>query len=666
MARMALRHYAPLALILALAAFLRLYQLNLLDLRFDEASALQSALGIARGQWLLVAPFSGSVANHPPAYLYLMALPYVFTREVLAVAAYRALLDVAAIGLCWFVCRRHFNLRVAHLAALLFAIAPWAVQYARKTWTAPLPLFSLLLLWGLLEVLQRRNPWGWSLIGLGLALCIGAHLSGLFLLPMVVLAAVLGFRTLRWRPVLVGLVPLVILATSYLSYDAGHDFANVRALLGITSAATLFETTSPLSNAANALRFTAWLSGGAHLSDLTGPAFAEWTAQSAQSFSWLDDVQQALFWASLVGVLVCVALVWRQPQRRNALLITLAFCLVPVLWQLRNQPAGQPLQQHYFTLAYPAQFVLMALAADAVFAWSRRLAQQSVTRAQLGAAVSGLVVGCVALIGAWQVFSTLRFYDFIQTHVTYPGGYGPAVRDALQRAQAAAAKVASGQYPDVIVVAPGGDPLVNEPATVMDVLLAGTPHRFVNADAALILREDPAQYVFMPNTQRAVQTLQAETHAIVDNTSDVTYIETNGLAKNTWEKPSVLTSAAWANGVQGLGYTAMLTPAQLQLRLYLRVTRRAEPGLDVHWFNHLLRGGAKMAQVDGGGVHPTHWREGDILLHWFDVPMPAAVPPGPYELRLGSYTYPQLTPVMLIDAAGNPAADSVTFPLVLR
>ena len=671
-----LRRYAPLALILALAAFLRLYQLDLIDLRFDEASALQSALGIARGQWLLVAPFSGSVANHPPVYLYLMALPYLFTREVLTVVAYRALLDVAAIGLCWLVCRRHFNVRVAHVAALLFAIAPWAVQYARKTWTAPLPLFSMLLLWGLLEVVQRRNPWGWSLVGLGLALCIGAHLSGLFLLPVVLIALVMGFRTLRWRPVLMGLVPLVLLAAAYLSYDAGHDFANVRALLGRTSTATstnsAAQMTSPLSNAGDALRFTAWLSGGAHLSDLTGPSFADWTAQSAQAFSWLDDLQQALFWVSLVGVLACAILVWRQTQRRNALLIVLTFCIVPAVWQLRSQPAGQPLQQHYFTLAYPAQFVLMALAADAVFARGRQLAQQTVTRAQMGAAMSGLVAGLIVLIGAWQVFSTLRFYEFVQQHVTYPGGYGPSVRQALQQTQLASAQITSGQFPDVIVVAPGGDPLVNEPSTVMDALLAGVPHRFVNADVALILREGPAQYLFMPNTQRALLALRAETNVSADaadlgeNTSNVIHIETNGLAAHAYEMPAALTSAAWANGVQGLGYTATKSLDQLHLQIYLRVTRRAEPGTDVHWFNHVLVNDAKMAQADGGGVHPANWREGDILLQWFDVPVPAAVPSGPYALRIGCYTYPQLAPVMLIDAAGNPSADSVTFPLVVR
>jgi hypothetical protein len=136
--------WLALASVLILATALRLYRLDLLDLRFDEATALRQAMQIARGEWLPVAPFSGSVANHPPTYLYIMALPYLFTRDFLTVAAYRVLLDVVAIALCWGLCRRFFgsSLGVALIACLLFATAPWAIQFARRTWLAALPLFQ--------------------------------------------------------------------------------------------------------------------------------------------------------------------------------------------------------------------------------------------------------------------------------------------------------------------------------------------------------------------------------------------------------------------------------------------------------------------------------------------------------------------------------------------
>src|SRR5689334_1766498 len=88
----------PLIVILVLAAGLRLYALDLIDLRYDEASAPQYALSIAQGHWLAVAPFSGSVANHPSVYLYVLALPYLVSRDLMFIAAFRVFLDVLAIA----------------------------------------------------------------------------------------------------------------------------------------------------------------------------------------------------------------------------------------------------------------------------------------------------------------------------------------------------------------------------------------------------------------------------------------------------------------------------------------------------------------------------------------------------------------------------------------
>ena len=66
-----LTFYLATAAIVLLAAVLRLHALDFADVRFDEASALQQALSIAQGRLQLLANFSGSVLNHPPAYLYI-------------------------------------------------------------------------------------------------------------------------------------------------------------------------------------------------------------------------------------------------------------------------------------------------------------------------------------------------------------------------------------------------------------------------------------------------------------------------------------------------------------------------------------------------------------------------------------------------------------------
>lgn len=631
-------------LVMALAAFLRLYRLDLIDVRFDEASAPQLALSITRGNWLPVAPFSGSVANHPPVYLYLLALPYLFTRDFMTLAAYRALLDVAALALCWVVCRRFFNLRVALIACLLFAVAPWAIQFARKTWLAPVPLFSVVLLFGLLEAIQKRNPWGWAIAGWGLALSVGSHLAAIYLAPVVLVALVIGRRTLRALPCAIGLLPLFALTAAYFGFDAGQDFRNVRALLGTASGEAAWSL--------DALRFALWSSGGAHLSDLTGGAFPIWQTQMPPILGVIDLLQMAMLVLSM-GMLLALSVQRRSFFPGAAVALLLLWLIVPVALQVRT---SRPLQIHYFTILYPAPFIVTALGVDAIIRSMRTQTMRSV--AGWASAMT------IALVAGWQLFTMARFTQFIQQYDTSAGGYGPPVRSALDVTQLAREAIRAGKINDVIVVAPGGDPSVNEPATLMDVLLAGAPHRFVDSEAGLILREDGAQYIFTPDTERAFDALEqnANPSAVVTQTlalragSDRSYVYAR--VNQVKLAPMVERSALWANGVGLLGYRVE-GDNPLLLNVYLRAFREAEANANVHWFNHVYKGDERVVQLDGGGIHPSNWRAGDILLQWFDIALPADAPPKPYVLRIGAYRYPELQNVPVVDAAGQPISDRV-------
>ncbi len=669
----------PFILTLALAAFLRLYQLDLIDVRYDEASALQSALAIVQGQWLWVAPFSGSVANHPPVYLYVMALPYLLTRSFMWVAAYRVLLDVLAIGLCYAMCVRYFNRPVAILAALFYAVSPWAIQQARKTWLAPLPVWEVLLLWGLLEVAQHRKPRGWILTGIAFALALGTHLSAIYLLPVVLAVAIWRRPTLHLRPVLIGLLPLILLGVIYLGYDAQHDFANVRALLSSGN------TASPHNGSLDSLRFAFWLSGGTHLSDLTGPAFAIWQTEWPGWLTWIDTLQMGLL--ALFFLIVPISARGVSTELRplgggdssarfrtgdlglgmtNASVIVLAlWFLILVLLQLRP---SQPLQLHYLLPLYPVQFVMMG--------WVLRRRPTIDNRQPIAnngrrlSVVSCLILIVVSLVLSWQLITTFRFTNFIAQHNTAQGGYGEPARTGLAAVQRAKDEIRIGNYFDVIVVTPGGDPQVNEAATIMDVFLADVPHRFVNADAGLILRGDATQYVFAPGSEGALNRLlqfvppgDVLTQSFKFRADDArAYVYVQVMPVSLGIGHITMGMGQWSNGVQLVGYRAKRDGDTLSVETFTSVTQLRQIETDVHWFNHVLDANAqKLAQLDGGGVPARSWRVGDVMWQWADNPLPAGALPT--AVRIGSYRYPNLEPIMLIDVAGNPAADSVELAL---
>jgi hypothetical protein len=428
-----------------------------------------------------------------------------------------------------------------------------------------------------------------------------------------------------------------LLIVAYVGFDATQQFANVRGLLGATGGA---EADARIS--ADALNFTLWISGGAHLSDLTGPAFAAWQAQVSNWLNAIDSVQIA--WLCISVVILGIAILQADSQRKVYVLL-LAWMALPLLLQLRHT---RTLQLHYFTILFPVPFVVMALGLAKVSASSQRVGWRIL------AAVALLV------IAGWQTFTTLRFANFVETHVTSPGGYGPPIKQALAVAQMARDAVRSGRAPDVIVVAPGGDPSVDELATVFDALLADVPHRFVNGDAGLILRQEHAQYIFVDGTTRAFETLKANTTdlqasvmpASNNNTRAYTYAFAPRASLDTLRP----TSALWANGVGLLGDRVQIDD-KLRITLALKVFRAAESAVNYHWFAHVYAGQIRIAQQDSGGIHPRNWRADDILLLWFDVPV--AQNSRPDSVRVGTYLYPQIQNVMVLDSAGNPIDDYI-------
>ncbi|MCA9928463.1 MAG: hypothetical protein KC419_08300, partial [Anaerolineales bacterium] len=83
-------------------------------------------------------------------------------------------------------------------------------------------------------------------------------------------------------------------------------------------------------------------------------------------------------------------------------------------------------------------------------------------------------------------------------------------------------------------------------------------------------------------------------------------------------------------------------------------------GIDFHMFNHLMAAsGERMAQADTAVFAAEQWQPGDMVVNVVRFPWSDAVG----TIRSGMYSYPDLTPVLVFDVAGNPAADAVEIPI---
>lgn len=625
------KHWVVFLGVVLVACVLRFYRMDLLDLRFDEASGLQNARNVAEGQLLLTAPFSGSLVEHPPVYAYTMAIPYLFTRDFRIVAAFRILLDVAAVAGVWLLLARAYGPREATIAALCFAVAPWAVQFARKTWLAPLPVYHVLLLWGLIEIAQWKRPRGYAITGWGLALSAGAHLSALYLAPAVLVAAWIGRRCLRWKHALFGVLPLVILTGAWTAHAAATDFAELRAAFS-ASAVDASAARDPLA----ALSFAVQAAGGANLGSLTSGAFAQWQAGAP---AWLGAVD-ALHTALLIAA--CALLIVRAARRDVIAIVLVAWGVGVIGAQMLS---GRVLQPHYLLPLLPIPFVALGLLASAERRWLR----------------TAMLVALI-FIAQGHARSALHFISFVADHDTSNGGYGPPVRAALSITDAARARVHDSEAMEVIVVAPGGDPAVDEQAAIMDVLLADVPRRFVRAEDGLILRGDGAHYVFTPGAEDALMRLRESAAPEImrapvyagDSRAYVAAV-TPAFALRDFHA----LEAQWEGGARLIGYRELRVGSDLTVDVFVSVV--GVPAGDVHWFARAYDGERQIASTDIGGVAPAMWRVGDVLALRFRLPVGDA---SIDRVRIGSYAYPEIRQLMLLDVAGNPVDDGVD--LVMR
>lgn len=638
------------AAILLVAAVLRLNRLDLIDYRFDQAYPLQYALDIVSGRTLWGAQPHGSVGAHPPAYLYVIALAYVFTKKFIAIIAYRVLLDVLGVGLCWLIGARYFNMRAGLMAAALYAIGPWAIQFARITWPVPQPVFSALLLIGLLEMTARRNSWGWAIAGWGIALVAGVHMGGEYILPVVLIGLWMGRRSFKLAPALVGLLPIVAVAALFLSHEAAHNFEDIRGYLAALSEPATFSTKVIY----NVLK----LSGGFEIGDLSGKSFELWY-DGVVSRSWflLDDFQRAWFALSFVGIFA--ASIWFVARRKsgfwqNALLICL-WVFIPVILQLRTT---RPVAIQYMPVVLPAPFLLMALLAD-------QLLRLSVSRA-VRIPIT-LIVSCAfAVVMGWQVFTTLRFTDFVNTHVTT----GVPVRAALETHDMAQETISQKQASDVTLVIHDFPTPWNEQATIMRTVNADVPYRFLNSDGDgfTYRAQGGTQFIFTPGAQPMLERVLAQARL---TSSQIMSIET-APGSGVWyaylrlNQPlgldgfSSAPHAVFDSGVS-LDQVRMTYPApeQLHVEVILNVDKTPPENVDYHWYIHAFEGDAKIGQTDIAGVHPSSWRAGDKIFLAFDLAAPPVAQPSARFIRLGSYTFPDVKPVMATLPSQAPAGNIV-------
>lgn len=638
MVKMPRAEAVALVLILLLAALLRLLWPTLTEFKLDEAQITAQAWDLAELKSFPLHGTRSSIGMYlPPFGIYLYALPLLIWPNPLAAVVFTALCNVLAVGLCWWVGRRYWGPAAGLGAALWLATTPWAIAFSRKIWEPDLlPLLSLgYLIAGLLAFVERR-PWALAAHLLLLAVIVQVHFSGAVLIPLTLLLLIRYRRSVRWRPLALGLGLAALSAVPFLVY-LWRARGEVRAALS----GLLVSQPSVIDG--QALRLWRILAVGSQIHSLAGPrAFREYLAAAPD----LEPVRLAASALLVAGLGYWLWLALRRPADRAAQSggIIALWSLAPLLVFTRH---AMPLHAHYFLVSLPAaSLVLGCLAARAL------ALRQPAWRWMAGVAFVG--------VAAANAAAFVMLLSFVGSR-SNAGGFGVPLR-----AQVRAVQAARRLGETVVVLSPGDDPACDEWAAVFAVHLRRAPHRLVNGTRAALFPATSASILATPGVSEALGVYEKlGALAVPPDPAAGPFrvsrlVRQPALALRDVGRPRRL-----ANGVEFVGYqvSGRAAPQQsidwwVAWRVRDLLPNRAA---DYHIYNHLLDAkGSKWAQADAGTVRARDWEQGDVVVQMFRLDIPPQAASGPYWMQVGMYSYPELQGQPVVDAPPGLAAAAVS------
>lgn len=418
-------HVIGLVLVLVVAAAARFASPEVVSYRQDHADLATLAQDMAEGKTfpLLGIPSSARFPNSPMT-VYLVVLPYLISDSPLLAGLYVSTLNVIGVGLLWLLAYRYFNPTIAFIAALAYAVHPWAIGYSRSLWAqnyhTPFILLGLLL--GLLGFIEGKR---WAQVAClpVLFIAMQVHFAAWLLFPVYLWLLWVGRSRVSKKALALS---VILAALTLLPFALGM----AQLLTQESSASTPLQVQSRefnLRNLAKPYGQVAWL--------MTGLGLEQYTARARGAEMVAFTGMPTALWILLgaMTLLGAVILWWKWP-RWLAVLVSL-WLFLPLL--VLTVPFIDVFA-HYFVPQIPGYSLLAAVGAHGILT---RL------RSRVGEVI---VWGALATIFSTQFIFSLRVLQYIdQTYLPTQFGFGPSLHH-LMRVQNTLIP-----YEDVVIIGSG-------------------------------------------------------------------------------------------------------------------------------------------------------------------------------------------------------------------
>jgi 4-amino-4-deoxy-L-arabinose transferase-like glycosyltransferase len=634
-----MRRWLPILLILLSAAALRLIALPGVPpgLQHDEVFHGHDAVTVLLGYHPL---YFTSNAGNEPLFIYLMSLTVgLFGHNAWGIRLAAVICGLLTVLFTYLWLRRAYNERTALIASALLAVCFWPIFLSRVGLRAvSVPMMAALSAWLLFEALHRQRRRWFVIAGIALGVSLYTYPAARTLPIVYVLFFALYSLLQRKlsRSLLITLVTALIVIAPLAYTIATLPAADARLQqLGGPVLDALQGNVEPV------VRYTLATLG---MFNLAGDPIARYNLPGRPVF---DVITGLLF---LLGLLIALRR-WREPRNLFAL-IWLPIGLLP---SMLSDSAPSFLRA---SASLPVAFLFPALAVDQILSTRKDAKTQRI--------VWGLTAGWLIVTGAL----TIRDYFFVWPNRS-------DVREVYRTDLAEAAKWIEQQPSDVPIIVASTNPRDLDPF-LFDFQLTGQHDvRWIDRAFAVVFPNRAAKLIspaYSPIDPQLRDQFLGQPSFVSKFADGLTAFEVYDLIplfpSLTLTQPiSCPTNSGFDLGIS-FDHTLELifvdrpevnpvADSPLKLTLYLRVCHDlAGQQLPLSLFVHLLNEQGEFVAGRDLLAYPTAgWRNSDVLIQQNDVPLPADLKPGKYQIEMGVYSQADGSRWRVYDARGNDVGD---------
>lgn len=383
--------------IFLIASFFRIFFLDLLEFKGDEATTLfQVNNFLLHPHFIQIGLVSSTGAYNFPLFHYLMIGPIFLAKNPQVLSLLVALLNTVTVIVFFLMAKRFYGLRVATVASLLVALSPWGILFSRKIWAQDLILVLLVpFLYFLHQLILKKDQkatWGVFLL---LVLLTQLHGSGIFLAAVTGVILLLLKVKMDFKGLLLGLALALIPALPYFSYQlTSTPFCR-------DCAAWVEYKKMPRPRDENNFIRPLQLLGGSFFEFELGPDYEQFLS----TYPWVEFLNNWYLLSYAILPLAALVVVW---FKRQYLFLAIYVVATPLLYFFTRTYAFI----HYYIILIPIVALLWGLLFE--FLWNNNRTSLKILAMFLLA----------SFLGANVIFEG-SFNHFLSAKKDIKGDYGP-------------------------------------------------------------------------------------------------------------------------------------------------------------------------------------------------------------------------------------------------